>query len=163
MPDIIEIAIGMKAVVMLNIAMESDLENGTRGIVEDIAFDPHEPEPSPDEDNIVNLLYPPALILFCPSNVTKTPTFKGIPRGLLPIIPTEVSFPMKKKAAPTYTVHCHQIALTAGYSFTHHKVQGQTLEYLIVDLADSPKHELDGFNAYIALSCSHGRKTIWIL
>ncbi|KAK0482307.1 hypothetical protein IW261DRAFT_1417898 [Armillaria novae-zelandiae] len=69
MPDIIEIAIGMKAMVTLNIATESDLTNGTCGTIEDIILDPREHNPTPDEDNIVDLQYPPALIIFCPFQV----------------------------------------------------------------------------------------------
>ncbi|KAK0476296.1 hypothetical protein IW261DRAFT_1566977 [Armillaria novae-zelandiae] len=163
MPDIIEIAIGMKAMVMLNIATESDLANGTCGTIEDIILDPQEHNPTLDEDNIVDLQYPPALIIFRPFQGENTPTFEGLSHGLLLIVPTEVSFLVKKKHRPSYTIYRHQIALTTAYSFTHHKAQGQGLDYLIVDLADPPKHVLDSFHAYVALSHSKGRETIRIL
>jgi hypothetical protein len=35
-----EVAIGMKAMVIINIATEADLANGTRGMVTDIVLDP---------------------------------------------------------------------------------------------------------------------------
>lgn len=89
--------------------------------------------------------------------------FKGIGTGLLPIVPTDISFLVKPKNEKQYTVYRHQLALTAAYSFTHHKGQGQTLDYVIIDLADPPKHSLDVFHAYIALSHSCGRQTIRLL
>ena len=38
----IEIAIGMKVMVTLNLATEADLANRSRGIIEDIVLDPRE-------------------------------------------------------------------------------------------------------------------------
>ncbi|SJL04870.1 uncharacterized protein ARMOST_08241 [Armillaria ostoyae] len=144
--DVLEIAVGMKAMVTLNIATESDLTNGTRGTVEDIVLDPHEPIPQPNEHNIVDLTYPPALIKFRPMNNTNVPMFEGLSPGVLPIIPLEISFLMKPKSG-----------------FTHHKGQGQTLDYVKVDLADPPRHPIDAFHAYVALSRSHGQSTVRIL
>ncbi|SJL05240.1 uncharacterized protein ARMOST_08606 [Armillaria ostoyae] len=104
------------------------------------------------KDQILDLTYPPALIKFRPMNDTDVPTFEGLSLGVLPIIPSEASFPMKPKSGSVYTVHRHQLALTAAYSFTHHKGQGQTLGYVKVDLADPPRHPIDAFHAYVALS-----------
>ncbi len=39
-PDMLEIALGMKAMVTINITTESDLANGTRGTIEDLILDP---------------------------------------------------------------------------------------------------------------------------
>ncbi|SJL05067.1 uncharacterized protein ARMOST_08439 [Armillaria ostoyae] len=136
--DVLEIAVGMKAMVTLNIATESDLANGTRGTVEEIVLDPCEPIPQSNEHNIVELTYPPALIKFRPMDDTNVPTFEGLSPGILPIVPSEVSFPVKPKSGSAYTIHRHQVALTAAYSFTHHKGQGQTLDHVKVDLADPP-------------------------
>ncbi|PBK71405.1 hypothetical protein ARMSODRAFT_855762, partial [Armillaria solidipes] len=41
-PDMLEIAIGMKAMVTINIAMELDLANSTRGTIEVLILDPRE-------------------------------------------------------------------------------------------------------------------------
>ena len=56
-----------------------------------------------------------------------------------------------------------QFALTAAYAFTDFKSQGQTIESVIVDLAKPPTGGLTGFNAYVALSRSRGRRTIRLL
>ncbi len=87
----------MKSIVTVNIAMESDLAKGTRGTIEDVVRDPWEQPPQPDKDNIVNLMYPPALILFRPLNQENMPTFERLRAGLLPVVPLEVTFPVKKK------------------------------------------------------------------
>ena len=38
----VELAVGMKAMVILNIASEADLTNGTRGTVQGFVLDPRE-------------------------------------------------------------------------------------------------------------------------
>lgn len=40
--DVIEVAVGMKAMVLVNIAVEAEVANGTRGTVEQILLDPRE-------------------------------------------------------------------------------------------------------------------------
>ncbi len=100
----------MKCMVTINIATESDLANGMGGTIADLILDPHEPTPKPDEDNAVDLLYPPALILFQPLNQENVPSFEGIPSGLLPIVPSKVTFPVKHKKEKQYTVYRRQLA-----------------------------------------------------
>jgi len=43
---------------------------------------------------------------------------------------------------------------------TDHKVR---LPYVIIDIAKPPTGGLDLFNLYVALSCSSGRESIWLL
>ncbi|KAJ7431847.1 hypothetical protein B0H11DRAFT_1941243 [Mycena galericulata] len=66
----VELAIGMRAMVLVNIATEADLANGTRGEIVDIKLDPREPkEVTIDEETGATMLkYPPAVILFKPDN-----------------------------------------------------------------------------------------------
>jgi len=49
------------------------------------------------------------------------------------------------------------------YVFTDHKVQGQTIEYVIVDIGPTKRFPVDPFTAYVALSRSRGRKSIRLL
>ncbi|KAF8810921.1 hypothetical protein BYT27DRAFT_7090817, partial [Phlegmacium glaucopus] len=60
-------------------------------------------------------------------------------------------------------VERRQVAIVPGYAFTNYKLQGQTLEYIIVDLAKPPSGKLSPFSVYVTLSRSRGRKSIWIL
>jgi hypothetical protein len=39
----IELAVGMKTMVLMNLATNADLANGSRGIITDIILDPREP------------------------------------------------------------------------------------------------------------------------
>jgi len=53
--------------------------------------------------------------------------------------------------------------MTAAYRFTDYHSQGQTLPYVIVDIAKPPLGSLDLFNLYVALSQSSRCETIWLL
>ena len=46
----VELAVGMKATVVLNIATEADVANGTRGAVKGFVLDPREMNTAPDEE-----------------------------------------------------------------------------------------------------------------
>ncbi|KAK2462577.1 hypothetical protein APHAL10511_005405 [Amanita phalloides] len=64
----IEIALGLRVMVVINIATEADIANGTKGIIEDIFLDQWELDVknglTADENGIVHLSFPPAAILF---------------------------------------------------------------------------------------------------
>jgi len=56
-----------------------------------------------------------------------------------------------------------QLPMTAAYAFTDYKSQGQTIEYVIVDIGDPPTGHMSPFGVYVALSRSRGRGTIRLL
>ena len=156
LPNMVEFALDMRAMVLLNMATDADLANGSRGIIKDIILDPRETG-TPDDTNTTFLSYPPSAILFAPLNGERI-IFPGLSEGIVPIFPSKTSFPLHGK-----TVHRQQYALTPAYAFTDFKSQGQTIESVIVDLARPPSSFLSGFNAYVALSRSRGRDTIRLL
>ena len=156
LPNVVELALEMRAMVLLNMATDADLANGSRGIIKDIILDPRETG-VPDETNTVHLSYPPSAILFAPLN-GEWATFPGLPKGTVPIFPSKTSFRLHGKM-----VHRQQYALTPAYAFTDFKSQGQTIESVIVDLARPPSSFLSAFNAYVALSRSRGQDTIRLL
>jgi hypothetical protein len=53
--------------------------------------------------------------------------------------------------------------MTAAYGFTDCYSQGQTLSYVIVDIAKPSSGGLDLFNLYVALSQSLRHEMIWLL
>ena len=53
--------------------------------------------------------------------------------------------------------------MTAAYAFTDYHSQGQTIPYVLVDIATPPTGGLKLFNLYVALSRSSGRSTIRLL
>ena len=86
--------------------------------------------------------------------------FPGLPQGTVPITPRTNGFHIRlcnNKKSYTW----RQFALTAAYAFTHEKSQGQTLDCVIVDLANPGTLTL--FHAYVSLSRARGRDHIRIL
>ena len=61
------------------------------------------------------------------------------------------------------TVRRRQFPITAAYAFTDYRSQGQTMPYVLVDIAPPPSGTLSLFNLYVALSRSAGRNTIRLL
>jgi len=108
--DTIEIAVGMKAMVLVNIAVETDVANGTRGTVKDILLDPRD-DHCDVEDGAVQLKYPPAMILFRPDKRSNF-RFEGVAEGLIPISPSKALFTAKGKNGKKYKMTRHQYALT---------------------------------------------------
>ena len=51
----------------------------------------------------------------------------------------------------------------AAYTFTDHKAQGQTIEYVIVDIGPTRRFPVDPFAAYVTLSRSRGMDNIRLL
>ena len=56
-----------------------------------------------------------------------------------------------------------QFPITGAHSFTDYRAQGQTIPYVVVDIASPPTSGLSLFNLYVALSRSSGRNTIRLL
>jgi hypothetical protein len=50
-------AIGMKVMVLLNVATEADIANRTRGEIKDIVLDEREETSLPDEEGTIHLKY----------------------------------------------------------------------------------------------------------
>ncbi|GAW05036.1 ATP-dependent DNA helicase PIF1 [Lentinula edodes] len=163
LPHHVEIAVGMKAMVLLNIATEADLVNGTRGTITEIVLDDREPEPFTTRQGVTMLRYPPAVVYFRPNSGTAI-NLEGVKEGILPIVPSQSKFAVTDENGKRMQITRRQLALTAGYAFTDYKGQGQTIEYVVVDL--EPPHtgpKMTGFSVYVALSRSRGRKNIRLL
>ncbi|KAF8809982.1 hypothetical protein BYT27DRAFT_7209905 [Phlegmacium glaucopus] len=157
----VELAVGMKAMVVLNIATDVELANGTRGTIEGIVLDSRERNVGPDEDGNIQLMFPPSVIFFKPETQLKI-MFDGLEEGIIPISPSLLKFSVKVNGE-RLKLERRQIAIVPGYAFTDYKAQGQTLECIIIDIAKPPSGTLSPFNVYVALSRSRGRKTIRIL
>jgi PIF1-like helicase len=157
----VELAVGMRAMVILNIATEADLANGTRGTVQGFVLDPREERAVPDEKGHVHLRYPPPVIYFKPDTKTNV-VFEGIPPGIIPISPSTHGFSVTVNGEKV-KIERSQLAVVPAYAFTDYKSQGQTMEYVIVDISRPPSGCLSPFSVYVALSRSRGRKTIRIL
>lgn len=159
LPNKVEFAVGMKTMILHNIAPDADLANGSRGIITDVLLDPREPVQDNSLTTIV-LKFPPAAIFFAPMH-SKKAVLHGLPLGVVPVLPITKTFTLGGRGGAV--IHRLQLPLTAAYAFTDYKAQGQTIECVIVDLGKTPTAGLTPFNAYVALSRSRGRQTIRLL
>jgi ATP-dependent exoDNAse (exonuclease V) alpha subunit len=148
--------------VLLNVATEADIANGTQGVIHNIILDQREEVSEPDKEGKIQLKYPPAMILFKPDRTTRL-TFTGLPPGIIPLMPLQARFTVTTRSGQKVKVERWQYEMTTGYAFTDYKSQGQTIEYVIIDIRKPPTGTLSPFSIYVALSQSRGRDTIRLL
>jgi hypothetical protein len=164
LPDVVEMAVGMKVMVTQNVETDLDVTNGARGTVVDIIL--HPDEPAPGDESLVTLKYLPAYILV-KLNRTRASQLEGLENSVIPVETTMKSFQIKlttsKGKEIKRTVRRRQFPMTAAYAFTDYRSQGQTIPYVLVDIATPPTGGLNLFNLYVALSRSSGRSTIRLL
>ncbi|KAI0049248.1 hypothetical protein FA95DRAFT_1489493 [Auriscalpium vulgare] len=152
--------------VTLNVQTDLDIANGVRGIIYAIILSEDEPEHT--SSRRVTLQYPPAYILV-KLDRTRVPKLHGLPEHVVPIVPAQKTFQItlpdrRTGKTRTSTVQRRQLPVTAAYAFTDYRSQGQTIPYVIVDIASPPVgSDLSLFNIYVALSRSSGRDTIRLL
>ena len=127
----IEIVVGMKAMVTMNISTEADIANGTGEVIMDILLDHREQLiQSEIEKGVVTLMYPLVMIIF----KSMFPGFDGLAEGEIPLFPAEHSFQICTSLGNKVMFHYQQYTLTPGYMFTLNKGQSQILGSTIVDL-----------------------------
>ncbi|GLB44644.1 putative G-quadruplex DNA unwinding [Lyophyllum shimeji] len=164
LPRKIELAIGMKVMVTDNIETDLDVTNGARGEVVDIIL--HPDEQLNGNSAIVHLCYLPLYILV-KLHRTRATTLEGLEECVIPVEPATTSYRMKMQThegkTTQKTIRRRQFPLTAAYAFTDYRSQGQTLPYVLIDIASPPTGTLTLFNLYVALSRSSGRATIRLL
>jgi hypothetical protein len=102
------------------------------------------------------------MVVFEPANSPPFETFPGLRAGQVPMFPTELKFDIGSKKQKLKVTH-QQFSLMAAYTFTDHKAQRQTLEYVIVDIGKLKTFPVNQFAPHVALSRSCGRKTICLL
>jgi len=159
LPEVIHLSIGMNVMVTNNLQTDLDITNGARGTVTDIILNPDEPPLS--EGSVIMLKYPPECVLVKLSR-TRAATLPGLDEGVIPIqrVSTKTQIHVRGKSR---TVTRTQFPITGAYAFTDYRAQGQTIPYVVIDIASPPTSGLSLFNLYVALSRSSGRSTIRLL
>lgn len=166
LPPNIEIAKGMKVLVTGNIQTDLDLTNGARGTIIDIVLDPR--EPPLDDEEVVHLHYLPVYILV-KMDKTRASQLEGLEPNIVPLQPLDLTMHIRLQSQQAggknvqRTVHRRQLAITGAYALTDYRAQGQTIPFVLVDIASPPTGKLTLFNLYVALSRSHGRNNIRLL
>ncbi|KAJ7142438.1 hypothetical protein C8R44DRAFT_725797 [Mycena epipterygia] len=150
-----------------------DLANGARGEIVDIVLDPD--EPTIEDGPVVHLKKLQAYIY--------SRELAGLDKHIIPIELAQttywVKFQLPDGTFTQCTIRRRQFAITAAYAFTDYRLvifvmkraqelrnyrsQGQTIPYVLVDIATPPTGGLSLFNLYVALSRSSGRETIRLL
>ena len=155
LPKKAELAIGMKVMVTNNIETDLDITNGSRGEIVDIILHPDEP-PLPDGP-IVQLQKLPICILVKLTR-TRTSRLEGLPDSVIPVEPLvsymEIEIPTSDGSKKRRNIQRRQYPVVPAYAFTDYRSQGQTIPYVIVDIATPPTGGLSLFNVYVALSRS---------
>ena len=137
-----------------SIETDLDITNGAKGEIVDIVLHLDEPTISASEP-IIHLKYLLAYLLI-KLKCTCASHLQGLEDA---VIPVEVMTTRMKISVRSYrgkvidhTVRCRQYLITAAYSFTDYHSQGQTIPYVIVDIAKPPSGNLTLFNLYVALA-----------
>lgn len=149
LPGCVELVVGMKVMVTINVKTDLDVANGSHGEITKIVLDEHESAFDPTS-LVVILDYPPAYILVKLSR-TKATQLEGLEKDVLPLMPLEHTFTIHL-GRKEETVTRWQLPLTAAYTFTDYHSQGQTICPVIVDIGTPPTGGLTPFNVYVALS-----------
>ena len=132
----------------------------------DIVFHPDEP-PIPQVSSEVDLQYLPLYILVKMVR-TRASRLPGLENNMIPIQPASTSISISLRTASSgesvkRTVQRRQFPMTVGYALTDYRAQGQTIPYVIIDIARPPSGKLDLFDLDVALSRSRGRHSVRLL
>jgi hypothetical protein len=161
LPDVVELLVGMKIMVMFNVETKLDVTNGARGEVVDVVLDEREEEIE-QESSILNLKFPPCYILVRLLH-SRMPKLAGLPDGVIPITPMKKNYTFKDSKGEKVTVIRRQLPVTPAYALTDYRGQGQTLCPVFIDIGRPPSGELTPFNVYVALSRARGREHVRLI
>ena len=157
LPWEIELAKWMKVLVTDNVEMDLNVTNGARGRIVDIMLHPE--EPAIGNEPIVWLKYIPAYILVKLAH-TQASRLEGLDKAVIPVEVASTTMQITVQVNGKWikcTICRRQFPITATYVFTDYQSQGQTLPYILVDIASLPCGMITLFNLYVALSRSLGQ------
>lgn len=163
--DELQIAIGMKVMLTVNVDTDIDVANGARGVITGIWLHPDDTIDAGASS--VRLRHLPLCILVKLER-TRAAQLPGLPEGVLPLVPSSAPFYISLKTRDRGIVKRRvlrrQYPITPAYAFTDYRALGQTIPYVIVDIK-TPRTGagLSLFNLYVALSRSKGRESIRLL
>ena len=154
LPEMIDIAIGMKVMVTQNIETDLDITNGAQGTIIEIILNPDEPIIS-GGTGLTELQHLPVYILV-KMDWTWATQLAGLDKQVIPVKPRtqtiQIKCEQKDGKVVTRTVKWRQFPMTTVYAFTDYRSQGQTIPYVLVDIATPPTGGLNLFNLYVTLS-----------
>lgn len=128
------LVIGMPVMVTENLSLHNKVVNGSEGVVDKII---DRPSDEGREAVCVHIHIPSSLI-----------TIDGLAPHIVPIFPRTVSFDCKLCQGGKIRISRTQVPLVPAWAFMDYKVQGASMDTVVVDLASAQGVQ----NAYIMLS-----------
>jgi len=120
LPDVVQIAIGMKVMVTQNVETDLDITNGARGTIVDIWLRPDEPAFT-EFQPVIKLKFLPVCILV-KLDRTRTTQLKDLEERVIPVEPAckpyRINCRIGEGNIVTRTVRRRQFPMTAAYAFT---------------------------------------------
>jgi hypothetical protein len=170
LPDEVQMCIGMKVMVTLNVNTDIDVTNGAQGVIVGIKLDPHESPFSPTEPQVTLALLPAYILVKL--DRTRASTLPHLEAGVIPVVPAAKSYsitiPIMQSDGQIKPIKRNvkrlQFPIAPAYAFTDYRVQGQTLKSAVIDIAEPPTGgKLSQPNVYVALSRCSGLDGVRIL
>jgi ATP-dependent exoDNAse (exonuclease V) alpha subunit len=125
---------GMPVIMTENLSMPHKVVNGSEGVLRDVIYH-NVPE---GREAVCAYVQMPASSL----------QVNGLERSLVPIFPQSMQFTYTTSSRSKIKISRSQLPLIPGWAFTDYKVQGASLESVIVDLYSAQGLQ----NAYVMLS-----------
>ncbi|EUC60383.1 ATP-dependent DNA helicase pif1 [Rhizoctonia solani AG-3 Rhs1AP] len=151
----------MKVMVTYNVETELDVANGARGTVARIITG--DSDSRDDRVSHLRQLSRPPICVLVKLWRTKINRLDDLDDGVIPIVPIRAQFTLKLPNKKVLTIWREQLPLTPAYALTDYRSQGQTIPYIIKDLATPPTGGLTHSNGYVTLSRSRMAKTARLL
>ena len=132
----------MKVMVTQNVETNFDITNEARGTIVGIKLHPDERMVSKRTSQYMELQHLPLYILV-ELQQTRATQLTGLEECIIPIEPRTQTFQVKCEQSNgqqvTKTIKRRQFPMTAAYAFTDYCSQGQTIPYVLVDIATPPQ------------------------
>lgn len=138
---------GMKVMLQQNVLTECGVVNGAQGILEEVVYDV-----GVAEERIPKVAY----VRFPGSKVR----IEGLEEDVVPIFPQKETLYVQTKKQKTLSVQRTQLPILPAYAFTDYKSQGQTLDFVVVDLASAGR-SLE--SAYVMISRATSLENVMVL
>ncbi|KAJ7088874.1 hypothetical protein B0H15DRAFT_780400 [Mycena belliarum] len=140
------LAIGMKVMVMDNIALSAAMVNGAKGILRGVKY---------STDNKGRRYVDCAYVEIPRSGVNMT----GLAANVVPIVPQKTYIKYKAEDGSLFSLGRTQIGLLPAYAYIDYKSQGRSLQKVILDLNGCRSLQ----SVYVMLSRATSLKTVAVL
>ncbi|KAJ7082094.1 hypothetical protein B0H15DRAFT_785937 [Mycena belliarum] len=140
------LAIGMKVMIMDNIALQASIVNGAEGILRSINY----------STDAKGRRFADWVYVEVPHSGVH---FEGLGPNIVPIIPQKSYIKYRSEAGLSFTIHRNQLPLLPAYAYIDFKSQGRSLPIVIVDLNGCRSLQ----SVYVMLSRATSLKTVAVL